>query len=228
MAKDILEETKVWIKYFYNNGTWEDEVNFKVNGREPDESVVDFMRGLFMFFMDSNFLSENTKIWLRSHEGTVKAAVDNYNNQVTEIERVNENTVKSNITYDKNKVKKYFDNDTLFKLMHYPEDNLEKAQLTLDKLCRVYMNDKSFNRALVVKLPKDCLSKTIDDTSWAILTEYLTLYSKKRISIIEEGNDTKFNTTMIGYYNYLISSKNLNKSDRERLKIIKGILGIEV
>ena len=133
MARDMLDETKVWLKYFYNNGQWEEEPNFKINGRDPEPELIEFLRGFFMFIMESNFVSENTKIWLTSHESTVKAAVNNYNNQVLEVDRVKENTVAANIQYDKNKVKKFFDQDILYKLMNYPEKYMEEVQLTLDK-----------------------------------------------------------------------------------------------
>lgn len=226
MARDMLDETKVWLKYFYNNGQWEEEPNFKINGRDPEPELIEFLRGFFMFIMESNFVSENTKIWLTSHESTVKAAVSNYNNQVLEIDRVKENTVAANIQYDKNKVKKFFDPDILYKLMNYPEKYMEEVQLTLDKLSRIYMDDKGYNRAMVIKLPKDKLCKTIDDYSWAMLTEMLSRYSKKRKELIESGNDKEFNADMIGYYNYLISSKRLNKEEKERLNEIKRILGI--
>ena len=42
---------------------------------------------------------------------------------------------------------------------------------------------------------------------------------------IENGND-KYNSNVIGYFNYLISSKKLNSLQNDRLNEIKDILGI--
>ena len=229
MAKNrsIIEESKKYLNNFYVNGQWlEEPLNIRINGRDVEPRVMDFMYNFFRFLIEGTMSSNCTIIWLTSNLSNVREAIEHYNSQQLEIDQLNMNTAQSKIQYDKNKLMKYFDSDLLFHVMVDPDKYLEPAVLILDKLMRAYMDDYEYRKALAIKPSKEFIVKEIDEFSWVKLTEMLTRYSKNHIADIESGNDKEFNIKMIGYYNYLISAKKLNKEEQARLNLIRGILGL--
>lgn len=227
-GESIIEESKKWLSYFYVNGEWLDEpIKFKVNGREVSEEVMEFLSNFFRFLIEGTMLNECSIIWLTSNLPNIRSAIEFYNSQQLEIDRINLNTAQSKIQYDKNKLAKHFESGILFHLMVDPDKYLESISNKLDSLSRIYMNDSEYNKSMVIKLPKEPLCKEIDDYSWVKLTDVLERYSKKKIALIESGNDKEITADMIGYYNYLISNKKLSNKEKERLKEIRHILNLE-
>lgn len=226
MAKNLIDESKVYIKYYYNGTEWEKDVDYKFNGHKLDKEVIDFVGEFFHFLIDSTFLSDVTKMWLNSNLSSVRQMVEAHNSQVVEIDKLNINTVQSSITYDKNKLKKYFDDNMLLNVMSYPEKYLEELSLKLDSLQRIYMKDGEYNHSMVIKIPSNVITKQVDDNVWFKLKDLLKTYSKREIKKIEEGNNSEITDDVFGYYNYLISSKKLNDEEKKRLSEIRQILGI--
>ena len=226
MAKNLIDESKKWITHFYNGGIWSDNVSLRNNGRVVEEEVVEFMRDYFHFLIESNFLNDCTLMWLNSNMGSVREAVEVYNNQCDEMDRLNLNTAQSKIEYDKKKLKKYFDNDMLFNVLSYPDKWLEDYRNILDRLVREYYNDKEYKKAMIIDLPKECINKKLDDYSFVKMTEVIERYSKRYVESIKRLENKEMTKEMIGYYNYLISNKRLSKIDSERLKIIRELLGL--
>lgn len=227
MASNILDESKKWLPYFYVNNTWvEGEIEIKFNGRKLEKGVVNFLNDLYHFYFESKMLNNCTILWLKSNASSMKECIEFYNNQVNVEDRLNVNTALSKIQYDRKKLEKYFDVKEFINILAYPEKYLDSNREKLDKLCREYMSDSEYTKALVVKLPKEPVCKEVDDSAWYVLEDLIKTYSKKRIEIIENGEDSIVNSNVIGYYNYLISSKNLNKTDKERLKHLRELLDL--
>lgn len=227
MAKNLIDESKKWINHFYNGGIWSENVSLRFNGRDIEEEVVEFVSDYFHFLIESNFLNECTIMWLNSNMGSVRAAVEVYNDQCDELDKLNLNTAQSKIEYDKKKLKKYFNEDMLFNVMTYPEKWLEEYRNILDSMCREYFNDKEYKSNMIIDIPKNSINKELDDYSFVKLTNFIERYSKKYVNSIQRYESKEITKDMIGYYNYLISSKRLSKVDSDRLEIIKNLLGIK-
>ena len=227
MAKNLMDESKKWITHFYSGGVWKENVRLRFNGRDIEEEVVDFISDYFHFLIESDFLNECSLMWLNSNMGSVRAAVEVYNDQCDELDRINLNTAQSKIEYDKKKLKRYYSEDMLFNVMTYPEKWLEGYKNTLDIMSREYFNDIEYRRSMVIDIPKNCINKELDDYSFVRLTTAIERYSKRYIESIRNLENKDMTKDMIGYYNYLISNKRLNKVDKERLNTIKKLLGIE-
>ena len=232
--KHILDNIKPFINYFYKDEEFisEEELN-KLDIRYSDRKACfeckDIMLKLLKLLLDGNIVSNYTIIWLKSSVSSVNGALDFYNSQVTELERINIGTGTQNIRYDKEKLEKKhgIDSDWIYRINVDPERFYEPAVIKLDMLYRYYMKDKDYTSNLIVKLPKDIINKTIDETGWERLKSCLNTYSKIRAEIIKSGDDSNFSIELIGYFNYIISSKSLSDQEKDRLKTIKDILGIK-
>lgn len=228
MANNILDESKKWLPYFYINNTWIDkDIKIKFNGRQLNKEVVNFLNDLFHFYFESKMFNDCTILWLKSNASSMKECIEFYNNQVKVEDRLNVNTALSKIQYDRKKLERYFNVNEFINILAYPEKYLDSNREKLDKLSREYMKDGEYNKAMVLKIPKEPICKEVEDSTWYVLEDMIRSYSKKRIETIESGNDLIINSNVIGYYNYLISNKNLSKTDKDRLKHIREILGLE-
>lgn len=227
MAKNLLDNSKKYLKFYYNSdGTWVDEPDHKWNAKSVSPEAIKFVSDFFRFLMNSTFLCKYSIMWLNSNLNSMRAMVEAYNNQVEMPDKLVLHTVTSSIDYDKRKLKKYFSVDMLDEVFAYPETYLDTNIEILDNLQRQYMQDKQYTQALVIKIPKRYIEKTIDDRSWALLTQLLTTYSKNTVDNISNGTDPLYTENIFGYYNYLISSSKLNKEEQKRLNEIKSILGV--
>lgn len=227
MAKNIIDECKTWLPKFYSNGEWNDSPVIRFNGRYADSAVVELMSDLFHFLIESSFISSSTILWLNSNMPSVKRAIEAYNNEVDEVDRLNLNTAQSAITYDKGKISKYFDADTFFNILTYPEDNLERYRNTLDLLMSEYFADNKFKKALNIKVDKRYINKDVDEASWTTMIKTLKFYSKEYMKKVENLETNAFNRGMAGYFNYIISNKRLNSTDKKRLEQLRNVLGIK-
>lgn len=227
MAKNLLDESKKWISHFYSGGVWKEDVSLKFNGRVLEKEVIEFLRDYYKFLIESDFLNECSLLWLNSNMGSVREAVQVYNDQCDELDKLNLNTAQSKIEYDKKKLKKYYNENMLLNVMSYPEKWLEEYKNILDSMCREYFNDKEYRSSMVIDIPKNCISKELSDVSFVQLTHMLEIYSKRYIESIKNLENKDMTKEMIGYYNYLISNKNLSEEDKRRLDIIRKILGLE-
>lgn len=227
MAKNLLDNSKKYLKFYYNSdGTWINEPDHKWNAKNVSIETITFVSDFFKFLINSTFLSKYSVMWLTSNLSSMRAMVDAHNSQVEMPDRLVHHTVASSIDYDKRKLKKYFSVDMLDEVFAYPELYLERNVEMLDSLQRQYMQDKNYTQSMAIRIPKNPISKTIDDRSWALLTQLLTTYSKRTIDNISNGTDPLYTENMFGYYNYLISSTRLNKKEKQRLKEIQTILGV--
>jgi hypothetical protein len=226
MSKNLIDEAKKYIRDYYNNGVWTDVPEIKCNGMVISEESRVFVGELYHFLLESSFLNELTIYWLNSNMGSVREAIEVYNSDRLELDRVNINTAQSIIRYDKIKLAKHFDENTIVNVFLYPEKWLEKYSEILDSLQRKYMNDKVYKRALILDLPKDIINHSLSDVDWINLSGILDTYSRRKIEAIENMSSNLISREMVGYYNYLISSKKLSDTDKKRLSELKMILGI--
>lgn len=226
MAKNIIDECKVYLPQFYVNGEFIESPSVKFNGKELSDEVKDFITCFYKFIFESDFLSEYTITWLKSNLSSIQKTFDFYNSQHDEEDKVNIKTAQSAIHYDKTKLKKYYDADMLFNVMAFPDKYLDEFKATLDILNRKYFNDKEYRDNLVLKLPNDIIRKEINDETFGKMLKSFKLYSKSKIRKIESLEDETVTKEMIGYYNYLISSKKLNEEDTRRLALIRRAIGI--
>ena len=227
-GESIIEESKAYLSKFYVNGEFLDTpIDIRFNGRIVEKPTMDYLRRLFDFLINGNMINKSSVIWLTSSLPTAKEAIEFYNSQQLEIDRLNINTALSNMNNDKKRLAPYFPPKFLMYLLAYPDKYLDAANETLDKLLRLYMKDKEYNQALVIKLDKKELCRELDEHHWIKLMTLLETYSKVKIKAIESGEDDDTTSNMIGYYNYLISSNRLNKVDEIRLRELRQLLGLD-
>ena len=228
-GRTIIDEAKEILPSYYSNGEWLDNPDIKFNGRDLDDGTVNFIKELLMVLVEGNVLNEITRIFLMSSSTSVVKAIETYNMTCAEIDKIpNINTAQSCIQYDKKRLKKYFpEKSTIYLVMAYPEKYLSSAMISLSKFERENMDDKKYRAATVLKIPKDYIKYSLDDTNWVKLVSLLDTYSTKRIEQINKVECSDINLEMIGYYNYLISAKRLKGADKARLDEINRILGVK-
>ena len=224
--KNLIDECKEYLPLFYDNGEWKENPKLRYNGRDLEPEISEFIGELLHFLVDSKFLNNCARIWLFSNLRSVNAAIEAYNRQCDEEDKIVIKTAQTKVNYCKSKLNNIFGYNPLFNVMAYPDKYLDKFWEGLDGLKREYADVKEYNHSLLLKLPKSYIKKELDEVSFVRLTNMLNTYSLKTVKDIERGMSSSFNTDMIGYYNYLISSSKLSDTDNERLKIIKDILGI--
>lgn len=227
MAHGIIEESKNWLGYFYNNGEWIDNPKIKYGGKELSKGSLKFLNEFFHLLIDGTIINNCTLIWLTSNAKSIKNAVDHYNSTVDEQDKLNFNTAASKIQYDKKRLEKYFSATDIVNIIAYPEKYLADANEKIIELKRKYFKDSEYNNSMVIKIPKDKICLDIEKTEWEKLKNLIDTYSKKRITMINYGEDKSLSDSMIGYYNYLISSNSLNELEKSRLEEIRIILGLE-
>lgn len=226
MAHDVIKELKNWVGYFYVNGEWIENPKVKSNGRDVNKDVVKFLNDLFHLLIEGTLINNCTVIWLNSNASSVKSAIEHYNNTVDEKHTINFNTANSKIRYDKIKLEGYYTASNIINIINYPEKYLKDANDKLFTLKRKYMKDTEYSNSMVIKIPKDKLSTEISSGEWNTLVNLIDTYSKRRINMINYGEDKVLTDDMIGYYNYLISSNTLNELEQSRLNNIRTLLGL--
>lgn len=228
MAKNLLDESKVYLPNFYNNGEWVENPTLKVAGRDIDNRVIEFMEEYYRFLFNSTFLTMASLLWLESNLSSVKKTIELYNESCYEVDRLNMNTSQTNIMHDKKRLEKYFSPELFKNIMYYPEEHLEEAFETLAQLELKYMKkSKEYRESLVVKVPRTVLCKSVDDNTWELLKQFINCYSKERIKKIERLEDETVVPAVLGYYNYLISNNRLSEVDKQRLHEIRQLLCLE-
>lgn len=226
-SDSIIEESKKWLNNFYVNGEWLDDPKpIVIDGKQVTLEVMDFMNSLYRLFLESSLLNDCTIIWLKSNLPNVKTAIEFYNSQLPEIDRINLHTAQSKIQYDKNRLSKWFDSDTIFHVMKDPDKYLGEATYCVDQLLRINMKDAEYNRELKIKIDKNIVFREITESSFEQLKDTLKKYSKTHIEEVEKFRSQELTREMAGYYNYIISAKKLKAIDKKRLAEIRSILGL--
>lgn len=225
MAKDIIVELKAWLPYFYVNGEWVESPKMKFNGREVEEETKEFLSALLHSFL-GGALNNCSLIWLKSNLSSVNKAIEFYNSQCDEVDQINIKTAQSKIFYDKNRLSKYFSDNLILNVLAYPNKYLDQAWESLDAFNRAYFNDKEYRDSMVLRLDKKLNNKSLGSGDWESLIEVISRYSKEKIKALESGNEPELSPDMIGYYNYLISSKRLSAEDIKRLDQLRKVLGL--
>lgn len=226
MAVNLLDECKKYLPKFYNNGEWNDCPVLKYNGHYVEAETVGFMANLFHFLVESSFLNQYAKYWLLSNMPSVRKAFMVYSEEVDEVEMVNLATVQSSIHYSKTRLHKYFSPRLLSSILAYPELHLKSAKETLDSLVRQYCDDIEYKEATALTIPKEFINREIDVELFNKLLETLKRYSKENIKKVSSLETSELTEEMVGYYNFLISSKNLKAEDKNRLNDIRKALGL--
>lgn len=227
MAKNFLAELKMWLPAFKKDEEWVKSPKLKFNGRVVDENMKEFLYEALRLF-SSGALNKETTIWFNSHLSSVKDSIEYYNSQCEDSDTINVKTAQSKVTYDKKRVSNYFSDGSLFLTLAYPDDYLEAAWDSLDNFCKKYNTNREYNNAMVLKMDNNVdIVKSIDSDDWEQLIKLATTYSKVRIKELESGETDELTKDMIGYFNYLVSSKRLNDRDQKRLKTLHSILGLE-
>lgn len=228
MATNLLDESKIYLPNFYdcNKEEWLENPSFKMNGREVEKSVIEFLIEYYHLLLDSSILNWYSIIWLKSNLGSVRKTFLNYNEANLEIDKVNLNTAQSNLTFSKNKLKESFWNTMLSDVIIYPEKYLTRATELLDKALLKYTNDKEYKDKLIIKVPKNYSEKELSEKDWNQLLDTLSVFSVEMKEKIEQGKTELLTPDMIGYYNFLISHKQLDSIDEQRLKKLNNLLKI--
>lgn len=199
----MLEESRKYIPFFYQNGEWMEEPIMKHQGRNMDCEVVDYMRELFELLMESKLLSESTKLYLSSPFVSIRRMVDLHNERSMVFDTLNYGTVTSSIKYDRKKLAKYFSSNCLIGLIEQKEKYIEKMRETLDQLKLKYYKDYEYKEKLKIRIPATGFKRELSEKEWNTLLKILRTYSVNTISKIEQGK-VKTYSPLFQYYHFLL------------------------
>lgn len=228
MAKNVLDNCKRYIRFYYtDDGKWISNPNHKFNGHEVAPEAIQFAEDLFHFLIEGNLLNEWSKAWLTTNVSSMREMVIMHNDQVREIDRWEVHQTESKIDYCKRKLKEYFRVSVLDDVFAYPDRWLEANKATLEVLQRKYMVDAEYMDSIRIKIPKDNIVKKLDDNEWALLKQVLSLYSAREIRLVESGHHPVYSDKLFGYFNYIISARQLSNLNHRRLMEVRNILGLD-
>lgn len=222
---DMLEYTKRYIKDFYVNEEWVDKPVLNYGNKEVSKESIEFLRELFIFFIESSFLSNESKIYIKSRASSVRQAIEEYNLILDDEDKININTAQSKIQYDKRKINRSLEDNMILNAMIYPDKFIRAYREDLMVLYPKYMKVKEYRDSTVLRLDQNVVVNDISDKDYNDLLKVLSIYSKETISKVEKGEQL-LNNDMIGYFNYITNAPLLDDIGKVRLNEVREILGL--
>jgi hypothetical protein len=204
-----------------NNGNWRTVPIGALKGKELSEDRIKFLHGLINLFLNTNYLHEESKMYLRDEDITIKTVHRNL-----EDDSIPFKTVLNRIMNDQNKVDNAFGNRMLYDVVDYNRPIDRYVDILAELACKSGGVNK-YTDMLLFKVPNDVIYRepTINFKSVRYL---VTTFNKTKIRTIEESFTEP---EIAGYFNYLLSSVDLTPTDRvfrcELLKVFDYALYLE-
>lgn len=219
MSAGFTKQLKLLIWDFVVDG----EILEKPLGRavknDLDSERVEFLRLFIDLLLNSNYMSEETKIYLSDRYITMEGV------QLKLEERgidVNINTVKSKVWNDKKKIITDFGEDLFGDIIRYRDVDMASYMDKLNRLQVKYNNVSILkNIDLNLRLDDTSINKSITEEEFQEFLGIIAPYSKRHRRFISDN----IPRSMVGYAMYLLSNNMLFGDDLERKNTLLELLG---
>lgn len=207
---------------------------------ELSEGRVDLLKNITDLVLNTNIISEETKIYLKDRNIKVsqvneiinerrkekKEAIEKkLGNSINydEYKEVSVNSTQSKITYDRQRLEKMLGSDILTNIIHQRAYNIEEYQIKVGKLLEKYKNITSLREELVLNLKEDCYNKEYNGDFKQDSIKLLKPYIKSEIKQVEK--EINNNLDFVGYFNYLLSGVTCStEKDKENRAFLRALL----
>lgn len=172
---------------------------------------------IIQFLKTSDLINEETKIYIFNRYITLQGVNDLINDKLES--KVGINTTMNKIMYSKRKLMRIFGERYLTDLLSGSGDIKYFEKIFLEVSTK-YNDNSKFKSMLAINLRDDCINTQLTDEEFADFISIIIPYTIKHIRYIEENIDVRY----CGYFNYLLSSNQLNEEDTQRFNKLKEIL----
>lgn len=207
---------------------------------ELSEGRIDLLKNITDLVLNTNIISEETKIYLKDRNIKVsqvneiinerrkekKEAIEKkLGNSINydEYKEVSVNSTQSKITYDRQRLEKMLGSDILTNIIYQRAYNIEEYQIKVGKLLEKYKNIASLREELVLNLKEDCYNKEYNGDFKQDSIKLLKPYIKSEIEQVEK--EINNNLDFVGYFNYLLSGVTCStEEDKENRAFLRALL----
>lgn len=186
--------------------------------KELSKERVEFIRLFIDLLLNTNYISDETKIYLSDRYITLEGVKLKLEERGMES---NINTIKSKVWYDKNKIIADFGGDLLLNVIGYSDTDITSYMIKLGDLLIKYNNVNLLkNISLDLRIEDTELNTQLDERDFQEFLTIIAPYSKKHRTFLSEN----IPKNMVGYAMYLLSNNLLKGDDLERKKMLLEIL----
>lgn len=174
--------------------------------------------------MQTNLINDDTKEYLRRPYITMDGVNEliNTRREMYGEKPLSQITTRTHIANDIKKVDALFGKDIIKDLMYSTNCDVETYRRAVSKHL-IYKKSKEIHDATVLIIPDDIIETECDEEDFQIFLETLRYYTKKAIEEASQSLDRK----ALGYFNYITSYPSISDKDKENLRRVEDILGIE-
>ena len=218
-ASAFMNQLRVIVLENYKEGKVLDSLTGRYIRKQLDADRLKLMRDLTEFLMETDYISEESKIYLSVPYITYKGVVDEMYIRHNKI--VNLSTVQSKIWYDKGKLVKEFGADMPLDIIEYTNKDVK---IYMDKLAtlRLKVNKVNILDNVALDFPKETIyCDSISDEEFEEFLDIIAPYTKKCMGNVVKNIDEK----VLGYIRYITTHKCLNDTDKQRYADLKELIG---
>lgn len=181
----------------------------------PEENA-EFLKNLLKFLMYGKMISETTKIYLRGQDRTIGSVFARYNYDNPD-KKININTAKSKLNYDRKKLLDYFDDDMVHQIIHYPQTcDLVKYRAALARADARYGKLGTLEKRVNLNLKCSDYIKNVDQDKFQMFMVLIAPYRKGMIATREKLIREEYRD-VLSYINYICGGSKLNGNDLTNL-----------
>lgn len=225
-----------------NNGNERPSYIGIIKDNDVNEVRIDLLKNIIKVCLESDWFSEETKLYLRNRDLTLKRVNEVINEQLEENRnqymakyglslndngKVKYNNTVSKIMYDQKKLNSKFGGDFMTNIVVQKTVDISHYEMIVNKMLIDSLGVDSSRDNLTLNIREGLMIKEYDGDFIDKYGDILRFYLKSTIKSIEEmlNKDKLF----VGYFNYLLSgiSTSDNKVIEDRKKLI-NILNLDM
>jgi len=217
MVKDLK---KLYESITDDNGNFLPKMRGVYKNTKPSEREFEFLKGLIHLVLTTRIISENTKNYIKSYEDSIPSFVRSYNLTVDEGKQLNVDSVYQSRNYDKNKLRKFFPDNTITLILSPKDTDIADYERMLNNARAKYAGNKKMLNNLALNISKTAVNDNLTEEKFKDLLITISPYTKHQIKYVSENLPIEY----AGYLNYLVSAHKLDGEDLKRFKHLRALL----
>lgn len=207
-----------------DEGKERDEPNGFLYKRKLDQERIEFLRCFYRLILNPKVLSENTRIFIRSGEGSIKQVVHQYNlsimNESTK-KPIKASTMNSSLVYDVNrKLLVWFDKDMLDNIVLGRQVDINRYYAKLYRVEQLIICKQSMLDNILLDLSRSEYREELSDQDFDELIMIIAPFIKSHVRFIEQNILNSY----VGYLNFLAAGKLTTDLQKEHYRRLSEFL----
>ena len=194
--------------------------------RKLDQERIEFLRCFYRLILNPKVLSENTRIFIRSGEGSIKQVVHQYNMSImnnTTKKPIKASTMNSSLVYDvSKKLLVWFNKDMLDNIVLGREIDIDQYYLKLHHVERLILCKQSMLDNILLDLSRSEYREELSDQNFDELIMTIAPYIKSHVQFIEQNILNSY----VGYLNFLATGKITTEQQKEHYRRLSEFLSV--